>query len=46
MDRPDTIVLEALDRDAQPYRITVTGFKARAVQHEIDHLDGILFSTA
>ena len=43
VDRPHTIVLEALDRDAQPYRITVTGFKARAVQHEIDHLDGILF---
>ena len=43
VDRPDTIVLEALDRDAQPYRITVTGFRARAVQHEIDHLDGILF---
>lgn len=41
--RPVSIVLEALDRDARPYRITVTGFKARAVQHEIDHLDGILF---
>lgn len=43
VDRAHTIVLEALDRDGQPYRITVSGFKARAVQHEIDHLDGILF---
>jgi peptide deformylase len=43
VDRAVTIVLEALDQDGQPYRITVTGFKARAVQHEIDHLDGILF---
>jgi peptide deformylase len=43
VDRAHTIVLEALDRDARPYRITVAGFKARAVQHEIDHLDGILF---
>ena len=43
VDRAHSIVLEALDRDAQPYRISVTGFKARAVQHEIDHLDGILF---
>jgi peptide deformylase len=43
VDRAHTIVLEALDRDGQPYRLTVTGFKARAVQHEIDHLDGILF---
>lgn len=43
VDRAHAIVLEALDREAQPYRIAVTGFKARAVQHEIDHLDGILF---
>ena len=43
VDRAHSIVLEALDRDGQPYRLTVTGFKARAVQHEIDHLDGILF---
>jgi peptide deformylase len=43
VDRAHTIGLEALDQDGQPYRMTVTGFKARAVQHEIDHLDGILF---
>ncbi|HUL02524.1 MAG TPA: peptide deformylase [Gemmatimonadales bacterium] len=43
VDRPDTVVLEALDRDGKPYRLTVSGYKARAVQHEIDHLDGILF---
>jgi len=43
VDRAHSVVLEALDRDARPYRITVTGFQARAVQHEIDHLDGILF---
>lgn len=43
VERPYSIVLEAMDRDGQPYRIPVAGFKARAVQHEIDHLDGILF---
>jgi len=43
VERPYSIVLEALDRDGQPYRLPVTGFKARAVQHEIDHLDGVLF---
>lgn len=43
VDRAHAIVLEALDRDGQPYRIPITGFRARAVQHEIDHLDGILF---
>jgi peptide deformylase len=43
VDRAHTIVLEALDREGQAYHIAVSGFKARAVQHEIDHLDGILF---
>ena len=43
VERPLSIVLEAMDRDGTPYRIPVSGFKARAVQHEIDHLDGILF---
>jgi peptide deformylase len=43
VDRAHTVVVEALDRDARPYRATVSGLKARAVQHEIDHLDGILF---
>ena len=43
VERPDSIILEALDRDGKPYRLSLSGFKARAVQHEIDHLDGILF---
>jgi peptide deformylase len=41
--RPDRIVLEALDRDGNPFRLEAEGLVARAVQHEIDHLDGILF---
>ncbi len=43
VERPALVTLEALDRDGEPYRVTVSGYKARAVQHEIDHLDGILF---
>ena len=43
VERPVTITVEALDRDGQPYRLTVAGYKARAIQHEIDHLDGVLF---
>lgn len=43
VERPATVELEALDRDGAPYRVTVSGYKARAVQHEIDHLDGVLF---
>jgi peptide deformylase len=41
--RPDRVVVEALDMEGQPYRKEATGLKARAIQHEIDHLDGILF---
>ncbi len=41
--RPERIVLEALDEHGKPYRRELEGYVARAVQHEIDHLDGILF---
>jgi len=41
--RPERVVLEALDEEGKPYRKEATGLKARAIQHEIDHLDGILF---
>ena len=41
--RAERIVLEALDREGTPYRKELSGMVARAVQHEIDHLDGILF---
>ncbi len=41
--RPDRVVVEALDDEGRPYRKEATGLKARAIQHEIDHLDGILF---
>jgi peptide deformylase len=43
VERPFGITVEALDRDGRPYRLEVTGYKARAIQHEIDHLDGVLF---
>jgi peptide deformylase len=41
--RPDRVVIEALDADGNLYRKDASGLKARAIQHEIDHLDGILF---
>lgn len=41
--RASRITLEALDRDGQPYVMEADGLVARAIQHEIDHLDGILF---
>jgi len=41
--RAERVVLEALDREGQPFRLEAEGLTARAIQHEIDHLDGILF---
>jgi peptide deformylase len=41
--RPSTVTLEALDAQGQPYSVELKGLAARAAQHEIDHLDGILF---
>ena len=32
--------LEALDRDGKPYSLEASGFFARVIQHECDHLDG------
>jgi len=43
VERPMRVVVEALDRDGKSYRAEMGGYKARAVQHEVDHLDGVLF---
>ena len=41
--RAERVVLEALDREGKRFRLEAGGLAARAIQHEIDHLDGILF---
>ena len=41
--RPNRVVLSGLDRRGGACRIEGEGLLARALQHEIDHLDGILF---
>lgn len=41
--RAESIVLKALDENGIPQQYEMESFEARAVQHEIDHLDGILF---
>jgi len=41
--RPESIVLEALDVDGKKLKIETGGLLARIIQHEIDHLDGVLF---
>lgn len=41
--RAETITVKALDLDNKHIRMKAHGFLARVIQHEIDHLDGILF---
>jgi peptide deformylase len=41
--RYTTMRVEAADRDGRPVRFTATGFHARVVQHECDHLDGRVY---
>jgi len=41
--RAKLITVRAQNLDGEPIEIETTGFLARAVQHEVDHLNGILF---
>lgn len=41
--RPNSLVVRAMDRDGEIREIRAEGLLARAVQHEVDHLNGILF---
>lgn len=38
-----TVIANGVDMHGQPQRIDGTGLLARCIQHETDHLDGILF---
>jgi peptide deformylase len=41
--RSERVVVRGQDERGQPVSIEAAGFLARAVQHEADHLDGVLF---
>ena len=43
VERPAEVRVEAQDPDGKPVTIEADELLARALQHEIDHLDGILF---
>jgi peptide deformylase len=43
VERPATVTVEATDRKGRAIRLELDGLKARVIQHEIDHLDGVLF---
>ena len=43
VERPAEVVVEALDAEGEPLRLEADGELARCLQHEIDHLDGVLY---
>lgn len=43
VERDVKVTVLAMDVDGNPVEICASGLLARAFQHEIDHLDGILF---
>jgi peptide deformylase len=43
VERAEWVKVEALDQDGKRLDFEARGLQARVIQHEIDHLDGILF---
>jgi peptide deformylase len=41
--RPDHVKVRALDRDGKPFDLEARDLLATCIQHEIDHLNGIVF---
>lgn len=44
VSRQKQITIEFVDEQFSPQRLTLTGLAARVVQHEYDHIEGILFT--
>jgi peptide deformylase len=42
VERPLTVTVEAFDPEGKELRIDAEGLQARVIQHELDHLDGVL----
>ncbi len=43
-ERPKKVTVKAMDRNGKYYTLTGTDLLARAICHETDHLDGVLYS--
>ena len=43
VERADHIIVEGYDRHGEKHTYDTTGFYARAIQHELDHLDGVVY---
>jgi peptide deformylase len=44
VERNENVVVKGQNRQGKPVKIKASGWLARIFQHEIDHLDGILFT--
>lgn len=44
VERPETVRIQYQDENFQTYEETFDGMNARVIQHEYDHIDGILFT--
>lgn len=44
VERDSEVIVRAYDMQDRQIRITAGGFLARVLQHEIDHLDGVMFT--
>lgn len=44
VERPFYVKIEAEDREGNLYELEAEDYEARAIMHEIDHLNGILFT--
>ena len=43
VERSKSLAVEGLDGDGQPISFEAQGLQAKIIQHELDHLDGVLF---
>lgn len=43
ISRPAKITVQALNEQGKPFTLNAEGFLARVIQHEYDHLEGILY---
>lgn len=43
--RPQKVTVRAFDQSGKPFELTGEDMLARAICHECDHLDGVLFTT-
>lgn len=44
VDRPTNVTVRAQDLSGKPFELEAADYMARAICHEVDHLDGILFT--